>query len=203
MNPMEGKVVEMVLVVPTSKVIELLGSKTGIVEVEEQKIQQLIQKEGLFIPRNQAEQDESFQQIIPYVVMKNNGQILLLLRTSKQGEKRLHDKYSLGVGGHINNLDDQKPWNAFLKGMKREITEEVDVEIHSIDYIGIINDTSTPVSRVHLGLLYIAEVNFKGIREKDMFMYWWKNLEELQQYTKLMEGWSFLTYQELKRRMPN
>jgi len=143
--------VEMVLVVPTSKVIELLGSKTGIVEVEEQKIQQLIQKEGLFIPRNQAEQDESFQQIIPYVVMKNNGQILLLLRTSKQGEKRLHDKYSLGVGGHINNLDDQKPWNAFLKGMKREITEEVDVEIHSIDYIGIINDTSTPVSRVHLG----------------------------------------------------
>ncbi|RKX34839.1 MAG: NUDIX hydrolase [Thermotogae bacterium] len=200
---MEGKVVEMVLVVPTSKVIELLGPKTGIVEVEEQKIQQLIQKEGLFIPRNQAEQDESFQQIIPYVVMKNNGQILLLLRTSKQGEKRLHDKYSLGVGGHINNLDDQKPWNAFLKGMKREITEEVDVEIHSIDYIGIINDTSTPVSRVHLGLLYIAEVNFKGIREKDMFMYWWKNLEELQQYTKLMEGWSFLTYQELKRRMPN
>jgi len=195
--------VEMVLVVPTSKVIELLGSKTGIVEVEEQKIQQLIQKEGLFIPRNQAEQDESFQQIIPYVVMKNNGQILLLLRTSKQGEKRLHDKYSLGVGGHINNLDDQKPWNAFLKGMKREITEEVDVEIHSIDYIGIINDTSTPVSRVHLGLLYIAEVNFKGIREKDMFMYWWKNLEELQQYTKLMEGWSFLTYQKLKRRMPN
>ena len=194
---------EMVLVVPTSKVIELLGPKTGIVEVEEQKIQQLIQKEGLFIPRNQAEQDESFQQIIPYVVMKNNGQILLLLRTSKQGEKRLHDKYSLGVGGHINNLDDQKPWNAFLKGMKREITEEVDVEIHSIDYIGIINDTSTPVSRVHLGLLYIAEVNFKGIREKDMFMYWWKNLEELQQYTKLMEGWSFLTYQELKRRMPN
>lgn len=194
---------EMVLVVPTSKVIELLGSKTGIVEVEEQKIQQLIQKEGLFIPRNQAEQDESFQQIIPYVVMKNNGQILLLLRTSKQGEKRLHDKYSLGVGGHINNLDDQKPWNAFLKGMKREITEEVDVEIHSIDYIGIINDTSTPVSRVHLGLLYIAEVNFKGIREKDMFMYWWKNFEELQQYTKLMEGWSFLTYQELKRRMPN
>ncbi len=194
---------EMVLVVPTLKVIELLGSKTGIVEVEEQKIQQLIQKEGLFIPRNQAEQDESFQQIIPYVVMKNNGQILLLLRTSKQGEKRLHDKYSLGVGGHINNLDDQKPWNAFLKGMKREITEEVDVEIHSIDYIGIINDTSTPVSRVHLGLLYIAEVNFKGIREKDMFMYWWKNLEELQQYTKLMEGWSFLTYQELKRRMPN
>ncbi|RKX42005.1 MAG: NUDIX hydrolase [Thermotogae bacterium] len=193
----------MVLVVPTLKVIELLGSKTGIVEVEEQKIQQLIQKEGLFIPRNQAEQDESFQQIIPYVVMKNNGQILLLLRTSKQGEKRLHDKYSLGVGGHINNLDDQKPWNAFLKGMKREITEEVDVEIHSIDYIGIINDTSTPVSRVHLGLLYIAEVNFKGIREKDMFMYWWKNLEELQQYTKLMEGWSFLTYQELKRRMPN
>jgi len=200
---MEGKVMEMVLVVPTSKVIELLGSKTGIVEVEEQKIQQLIQKEGLFIPRNQAEQDESFQQIIPYVVMKNNGQILLLLRTSKQGEKRLHDKYSLGVGGHINNLDDQKPWNAFLKGMKREITEEVDVEIHSIDYIGIINDTSTPVSRVHLGLLYIAEVNFKGIREKDMFMYWWKNFEELQQYTKLMEGWSFLTYQELKRRMPN
>lgn len=194
---------EMVLVLPTSKVIELLGSKTGIVEVEEQKIQQLIQKEGLFIPRNQAEQDESFQQIIPYVVMKNNGQILLLLRTSKQGEKRLHDKYSLGVGGHINNLDDQKPWNAFLKGMKREITEEVDVEIHSIDYIGIINDTSTPVSRVHLGLLYIAEVNFKGIREKDMFMYWWKNLEELQQYMKLMEGWSFLTYQELKRRMPN
>jgi len=194
---------EMVLAVPTAKMIELLDSKTGIVEVEEQKIQHLIQKEGLFIPRNQAEQDESFRQIIPYVVMRNNGQILLLLRTSKQGEKRLHDKYSLGVGGHINNSDAQKPWDAFLKGMKREITEEVDAEIHSIEYIGIINDTSTPVSRVHLGLLYVAEVSFREIREKDMFMYWWKNLEELQQYAELMEGWSFLTYQELKRRMPN
>ncbi|MFN4191071.1 MAG: NUDIX domain-containing protein [Pseudothermotoga sp.] len=192
---------ESVLVVPSYEVDRLVKGETGVMEVDLEQIKRVIEEKGRFLSRELAEYDETFRQVIPYVVMMCEQKILLLRRTEKQGEKRLHNKYSIGVGGHIRFEDGLQPWQAFISGMHREINEEVKVEVMNLQYIGLINDMASPVSRVHVGLLYVAQVVFGGLNEPDMFDYAWKSLDEFTETEKNLEGWSYLTLLKLKELM--
>jgi predicted NUDIX family phosphoesterase len=194
---------ERVLVVPTRIVEELVNSDEGIFPIDLGKLRDLIEKNAFFIDRGIAENDETLRQLIPYVLMRQQGKFLLLRRTKKQQERRLHGKLSLGVGGHINLNDGSTPWQAFLKGMEREIHEEVNVEVLQLSYMGLLNDTSSPVSRVHVGLVYLAEVRFLGLNEPDMFDFWFVDLTEIEQRREELEGWSKLALDFLKKLMPN
>ena len=189
---------EEILVVPSDELKDFLKGETGFVLVEEEKIREFIEKKGFFKKRGEVEEDERYRQVIPYVVFMEEDKILLLKRTEKQAERRLRGKYSLGVGGHVRREDGKDPWDAFLKGLKREFNEEVDAVLESLEYLGLINDLKTPVSRVHVGLLYLARGRFLGVREKDMFQ--WKLLrkEDLKEFEGVMEGWSKLALEALK-----
>ena len=65
-------------------------------------IRQFILDHHTFLPREQAEYDNTVRQIIPYVILRRGRHYFLLRRLKKQTETRLHEKLSLGVGGHIN-----------------------------------------------------------------------------------------------------
>ena len=72
---------------------------------------QMIAENSLFLPRDDVEEDPSYKQIIPYAVVSyvppaGSERWFLMKRKKGGGEKRLHDLYSLGVGGHINPVDD-------------------------------------------------------------------------------------------------
>uniref|UniRef100_A0A832I6X2 NUDIX domain-containing protein n=1 Tax=Pseudothermotoga hypogea TaxID=57487 RepID=A0A832I6X2_9THEM len=194
---------EQVLVVPTKIIDDLVNGTDGIFPIDLEKLRDLIEKSAFFIDREIAENDETLRQLIPYVLMRQQGKFLLLRRTKKQQERRLHGKLSLGVGGHINSGDGDAPWRAFLKGMEREMHEEVNVEVLQLSYVGLLNDTSSPVSRVHVGLVYLAEVKFLGLNEPDMFDFWFMDLKEIEQRREELEGWSKLALDFLKKLMPN
>ena len=151
-----------------------------------------------FLERTVAEHDFSCKQVIPYVVIRHGERYLLMRRTQRQTESRLHDKYSLGVGGHINkgDLSPEKD-NVILAGMRRELAEEVRVGAErSCELIGAINDDSTEVARVHLGLVFLLRT-FSArytIVEQDRHTAAWKSVSELAQYYNQMETWAQIVH---------
>lgn len=123
-----------------------------------------------FLDRPAAEDDPSHKQLIPYGVVTRGAEVLLLERLLGGGEARLHGKLSIGVGGHINPPDLDAPAlphaapphgtpapNAEVihLGMRRELAEELVLRgPHHAAPIGLINDDTTAVGRVHLGVLF-------------------------------------------------
>lgn len=112
----------------------------------------------LFVDRAQAEEDPSYKQLIPYCVFTNKPGIFVYQRTKKGGESRLHDRYSIGVGGHINPCDnsDDSFRTSYLAGMIRELNEEVglDNDFATSKVDGVIYDDSNKVGQVHFGIVH-------------------------------------------------
>jgi predicted NUDIX family phosphoesterase len=163
----------------------------------------LIKPEMRFVDRALAETDITLRQIISYILIRryilNEPQFYLFKRLGTQGEKRLHNLYSLGAGGHINPVDTSSddPLDA---GLKRELEEELYLpEKYSLQFEGWIYSDIDPVSCVHVGLVYVMDV-LKGeveIREKDKMTGEWCDMEKLISLRDSMEGWSRIVLNDL------
>lgn len=157
------------------------------------KILESIRREHGFMPREKAEHDPFHKQVIPYVAVRFRDSYFLLKRTVGQSEKRLHNKYSLGIGGHINPLGRGSKKDAITEGLMRELSEEISVsEPSGLSFIGVIVDESTPVGRVHLGLSYVLDVSSPklSILEGDKMTGRWVGKEGLSEFYEGMETWS-------------
>ncbi len=136
-----------------------------------------IRRHGFFVERRAAEQNSSWKQVIPYVVVRRGDSILLLERKALQGEARLHGKLSIGVGGHINPVDessgrpDAADGDILLQGLQRELLEELDVRGRlALRAAGFLNDDATDVGAVHFGLVAVADAREAevAIRETEL-----------------------------------
>lgn len=195
---------EMVRVLDRDAIVNRYGiDETGVIRVSEDDIIGLAERTAGVLERSAAETDEGKKQIIAYCMLVSGEHVFMTRRTQKQGETRLHNMYSLGIGGHIN-ADDA----TVRSGMLRELHEEVCIAREpSYRFFGIINEDSNAVSRVHVGICYIVEVeNFAcSIREKDKMEGSWVPVGEVEKYYDRMESWSkllFTTYLE-SFRSPN
>ncbi len=177
---------ERVLVISSDVVRDF---EEGLIEISERDAFELI-KSGFFVDRSEAEKNERWRQVIPYVAFLEGERILLVRRTENQSERRLHNLYSIGIGGHINETDGKDPPLAFKNGLTREVNEEIDADIHSLKFIGLINDLSREVSRVHIGFFYVAKAKIMGIREKENFEWKMVDLKDLEKFEEGMENWS-------------
>ena len=97
---------EYVLVVKTEKLSQFISGRTGLITESNAEMLDIIRAEHEFIPRPDAENDPGYKQIIPYVVLRRGDKIFMTRRLKKGGEARLHGLMSIGVGGHINPVDD-------------------------------------------------------------------------------------------------
>jgi len=139
---------------------------------EHRRFEDLVRDEGFFCERDYAERTPDLKQIIPYTVFRVDGEVLLMRRLAAGGEGRLHDKLSIGVGGHINpeDLSSTGSSDPIRAGTTREIEEEIEVRgSYELRPVGFLNDDSSPVGAVHVGMVQIADVQGTvQIREKEV-----------------------------------
>jgi len=150
-----------------------------------------------FIERSRAEEDPSFKQLIPYVVMTWKDKLLFYVRGKKTEEGRLRSLGSVGIGGHISVTDqtlfDRSIGEIFAAGLRREVAEEVDVQTEFAERVaGLINDDSNPVGKVHLGVLILWELAEPRVikRERSITSLEFLTIEELRKRRNKLETWS-------------
>jgi predicted NUDIX family phosphoesterase len=159
-----------------------------------------------FIPRDDAEEDPGFKQIIPYAIFRHGDRYLHYVRGGGSGEKRLAAKGSIGIGGHINADDYQAQAHldkdTYSIGVEREIDEELNIAgPHAQRIVALINDDSNPVGQVHLGVVHLFELETDQVtsNEDNITELEFLTLEELLARRDRLESWSQMCLDGLDR----
>lgn len=186
---------ERVLVIPRSAVPGGCDF-TGLRETDAHGVAELraaVRAHGRYLDRPLAEEDPAHKQLIPYVVVRDASRTFLMERTTAGGDARLHRKASIGVGGHLNPLDDgEDPLDA---GLRREWVEELDAPWEpDFRLVGLLNDDSNAVGAVHLGVVFSVEADGRpvAVRETDKLTGRWVDGDGLAAALDRMETWSRL-----------
>jgi predicted NUDIX family phosphoesterase len=199
---------EQVLVVPTSR-FHALGHFQGFSANIDQYLPALLDGDDLsYRSRGKMEQDSSFKQLIPYVLFRHTDdagvvRLFQYTRGGGQGEKRLHAKRSVGVGGHISAEDAANRGghhDVYREGMRRELAEEVAIDTpYRETCVGLINDDETPVGTVHLGVVHLCDVERPEVapREDDILDAGFRPVAEILAEIDRFETWSQIVVRAL------
>jgi predicted NUDIX family phosphoesterase len=192
--------VERVLVLPRDRVPGGCDF-TGVRPADEgtpAELQAALQAHGRFMDRPLAEVDPTFKQLIPYVMLRDGGLVYLMERTDAGGDARLHGKASIGVGGHLNPVDEGE--DPLTDGLRREWSEELVADWEpEFRLVGLLNDDSNPVGSVHLGVVFEVEAAGRPVevRERDKLTGRFATEAEVRAAWDRMETWSRLVASHL------
>jgi predicted NUDIX family phosphoesterase len=109
-------------------------------------------------------------------------------RLAGGSDRRLHGRASFGVGGHIGADD-----GGILVALEREWREEVETaELPRFTPLGLLNDDSDEVGRVHLGIVFLAELSSPeiAVREREKLAGSLVSVERAVARASELEGWS-------------
>lgn len=186
---------ERVLVVPGAE-FDNLGRFQGFSpEADRYLSTLLVPSFATFRPRSEVEDDPSLKQIIPYVVFRSAGGVFCYTRGGGGGEARLRRRRSLGVGGHVAeaDADGRCTIEAYEMALRRELDEEVHVASPgTMRRVGLINDDSTAVGQVHLGVVHLFELDRPEVspREDDLIETGFVPVGRLRDDWDAFETWS-------------
>ena len=188
--------VEHVLVIPRAA---LMGDPgwLGVTSDHLEGFEDLVAREGRFEPRPDMELDRTWKQVIPYLVLRDGERYFLMRRTKAGTDARLHDRWSIGVGGHLNPGDVD-----LAGGLRREWHEELRADFEpEFELIGLLNDDTTDVGSVHLGAVYVADAGGLpvAIRETEKLSGTFASPHEVAEVVHRMETWSALVFDHLQR----
>jgi len=159
------------------------GLEFGIRALGDAALEPVLQAQAWIGPRPALENDTSFVQFIPYVLVRHGTRLLAYVREESGGEVRLHGKFSVGVGGHIDLPDvvtdetmimekgKEVPINridvarTLARSAVREISEEINMDVpeDAVQWTHLIHVTTTSVDAVHLGFVAILDIDAAGI----------------------------------------
>ncbi|MFP6620128.1 MAG: phosphoesterase [Pirellulaceae bacterium] len=191
---------EHVLVVPTALFHEV-GYFQGFTGQVDGYLERVLDPTQIsYRPRSEMEEDPSFKQFIPYVLFRFTDEagdlhLFQYTRGKGQGEKRLHSKRSVGIGGHISSVDADvgAASDPYQEGMRRELEEEVVINTpYQSQCVGMINDDLTEVGKVHLGVVHIFDVERPDVqsREDEIMDAGFRPVTDLMSQLDQFESWS-------------
>lgn len=155
------------ILVVKRELFDELGSFQGVnADVERYLPSLLNPKNNFFMDRGAAEDDPSHKQLIPYCLFRlkdeNGTRFLHYNRGKSGGESRLHAQGSMGIGGHINPVDEREDHlgkETYMAGVDREIDEELNIGGgYSHKIVALLNDDSNSVGKVHLGVVHMVDL---------------------------------------------
>lgn len=191
-----GKMDEMILAVDRGHLFEDEQLTFQGVMTNKEIVRAIMKKFDKYIQvrRGDVEEDDTLKQPIPYAIVRRGDEVFLYKRLAAGGEARLHDQLSIGVGGHMNRINDIRNWNENLMvNFHRELGEELNITGNAnmdIKILGLINDDDGPAGLYHVGILLVldlpehAEVS---VRETDQLEGYWVRTQDLGK-TPLFEG---------------
>jgi predicted NUDIX family phosphoesterase len=157
-----------------------------------------VRAEGRFELRGRMETDPTHKQVIPYLVLRDGPRVFLMRRTRAGGDARLHDLWSIGVGGHLNPGDGD-----IEGGLVREWREELAADfLPAFRLVALLNDDTTEVGRVHVGFVFVAEAAGRSVsvRETNKLSGGFATLDEVLAVRDGMETWSRLLAEAIRDR---
>ena len=185
---------ERVFVVPRTAVIDeagWYGLRTDGLEA----FVAALERDGRYEARDRMEVDPAFKQVIPYLVLRDGERYFLMQRTAAGGDARLHGRYSIGVGGHLNPGD-----GGLLGGLRREWHEELVADfVPDFRLVALLNDDTTEVGAVHLGAVYVGDAGGRpvAIRETDKLSGSFVGAPAVAAVADRLETWSRLVFESL------
>ena len=200
---------EKILVI-TRDTLQSLGDFQGIQTDVNHYLPSILHPDNnFFMDRGEAEVDPSHKQLIPYCIFRVQAKnhegsdsptrYLHYTRGKSGGESRLHASGSIGIGGHINPIDqrtDPLGMETYMAGVEREIDEELHFSgPHTNKIIALLNDESNAVGQVHLGVVHLIDVENDDIQSKEdaIANLTLLTLDELKgEYYERLETWSQL-----------
>lgn len=161
-----------------------------------------IVEKGEFRARDSVETDESYRQIIPYAVLQKEDRIFLVERLKAGSEARLHNRLSLGLGGHINPVDHANARDPIEGALARELREELHLGAFFAEAVGLIHRAETVVERVHTGILYRVKIPSEeevAVRETHKLAGGFVKWQEVEEVEGRLELWSQAAYRFLSQ----
>ena len=182
---------EQVFIIPFQRSLEVPDGFTPQIMTTQEELKMLItwEKDGKFVARYDAEENEAFCQLIPYtfILSKDHKKVYTAKRLA--GDDRLKSQYSLGFGGHINPGD----LSYVVRSAEwRELEEECNlVEASSSKFVGFVRELNSS-TKEHLGFVYYIDVDDASINESDTLKGQWMDIADLVDNYYRFEGWSKL-----------
>lgn len=199
---------EQVLVVPSEKLYEVQQWEGLRLQGLEHYLA-IMEQYYDFLPRDTVEEDACYQQLIPYLVFHYQRQYYVIKKLKGSSESRLHHLYMMGVGGHINDGDKQNPTDSIKEIIECSLWREWHEEVHyagkvKTTLVGLLSDTGTPVSQVHLGMVYLLEGDTPIIEsaEPDKMSGQLVPQHQLREYYGAMDSWGKTIVRWIEEGMP-
>ncbi len=148
------------------------GFFSGFISFNDDEQADAILKNAEYQERNDAlEHDVRYKQIIPYIWILNSEtkKVFVYRRASDENynEERLRNKWSGGIGGHVDKNTEEHAENPLLAGMMRELQEEVTMEAYLIPkLVGLVTLDNKMIEHYHVGFVHILETT-QPVAKKD------------------------------------
>lgn len=176
------------------------GAWHGIKGTDIDSFLSLVRDNSEFHPRFLMEEDPVYKQIIPYLIFQYEDRYFLMQRRQIASEQRLKNKLSMGIGGHM--IREDRTNETLFGWAEREFNEEVNFKgTLSLSCLGILNDDTSPVGQVHIGIVLLAKgdsdaISIKSELKSGTLM----TMPEILTRYEELESWSQMAADHLRQR---